>query len=534
MKGREKIMTNKIIIQKILLTLLILTLAIPAHASNYVAGDVIVVLKSQNSDGKIKASSFSSDGIGTLRAASFAQTAGAMLTKTFPALSEAKNEIFAVIHSDDANPEELSRELLKNPDVIAASPNYIVRAASTTPNDTRYSDLWGMDFINMPSAWDKETGNSSVYVAILDSGVDWTNPDLTENVASELGYNAINSSMSAIDRMGHGTHVAGTIGAVGNNNLGITGINWRVKMIPVKVLGDNGSGSVDNVISGMNYVASLLSQGYNIKALNLSLATYAKLQPTHDNLVKEPLWRAFKAIDDYNKAVIVVAAGNEAVTVGKPTTRNYYEGGELMYTPGCYVYPASFTGLNNMLSVSASNRGGSIAIYSNTNADIIAPGGDYSRDGSLILSTWPQSSTNSITGEGVSLSGQQGTSMASPHVAGAAALLAAHKPEMTAYQIKTCLLESRNMNYSEGMLDVAAALDYQENYGSTIQDIGTEPEGTEEYNDWKDYNEDPGQNILDILLGGGDDDSSSGCNGFTWGAFAVIMLYPFSKKFMSK
>ena len=525
-------MTKKIIIQKILLALVILSLAIPVYAENYVAGDVIVVLKSPNIDGKIKASSFNSDGAGTLKAASFAKTSGAILTKTFPALSEAKNEIFAVIHSDDANPEEFSRELLKNPDVIAASPNYIVRATAT-PNDTEYSYLWGMEFINMPSAWDKETGSSSVYVAILDSGIDWTNPDLSTNVASDLAYNAVNTSLSAMDDYGHGTHVAGTVGAIGNNNLGVVGVNWNVKMIPVKVLGSDGYGSVEGVIAGVNYVANLISQGYNIRALNLSLATYSRMTPTHDNLVQEPLWRAFKTIDDYNKAIIIVAAGNEAVAVGRPTTRNYYEGGELIYTPGCYVYPASFTGLNNMLSVSASDKNGELPTYSNTNANITAPGGDYNYDRSLILSTWPQSGTNSITYEGVSLEGLQGTSMASPHVTGAAALLAAHRPTMTAYQIKTCLLETRNMSYSEGMLDVAAALNYQENYSSSLAEKGNE--GVEEYNDWEDYNtpSNSNNNISDNLDGGSEDDGLGGCNGLMCGAAAIILFFPLVKKFMS-
>ena len=496
-------------LKKIILALLIISLAIPAYAENYIAGDIVVVLKSSNSDGA-----------GTLKAASFAQTNGAMLTKIFPALSETNNEIFALIHSDDADPEELSRELLKNPDVAAASPNYIVRAA-VIPNDTRYSELWGMENINMPSAWDKETGSNNVYVAIVDTGIDWENPDLTANTASELGYNALNSSSSSRDDNGHGTHVAGTIGAVGNNDLGVTGVNWNVKMIPVKVLDGDGYGTIASVIGGLNYVANLMSQGYNVRAVNNSLETYAPVKPTYDNLVREPLWRAFKVIDEYNRAVIVVAAGNHKTAVGKPTTRTEQDSGGVLFYPNYYVYPASFTGLNNMLTVSACNQSGQVSTYSNTNADITAPGGDSSGDGSLILSTWPQTLLNNILG-GVSLNAIQGTSMATPHVAGAVALLAAHDNSMTAYQIKTCILESRNMNYAEGLLDVSAAIEYQETYSSSLQ-----REGTGGYDDWRNYDANEDSN------NGTGEGSSGGCNGFTWGAFAIIMFCPLVKKFMS-
>ncbi len=501
-------------LKKIILTLLIISLALPVYAENYIAGDVIVVIKPS-----------SSDGAGTLSAASFASSTGAVLTKTFPALSEKNNEIFAVIHSDDANPEELSRELLKNPDVIAASPNYIVRAAAI-PNDTRYSELWGMENINMPSAWDKETGSDNVYVAIVDTGIDWGNPDLTANTASELGYNALNSSSSARDDNGHGTHVAGTIGAVGNNNLGITGVNWNVKMIPVKVLDSDGYGSISSVIGGVNYVASLMSQGYNVRVVNNSLETYAQLTPNYNNLVREPLWRAFKVIDEYNRAIIVVAAGNHETAVGKPTTRTEYDGNDVLFYPGYYVYPASFTGLNNMLTVSACAQNGQVSTYSNTNANITAPGGDSASDGSLILSTWPQTLLTNILGE-VSLNSIQGTSMATPHVAGAVALLAAHDNSMTAYQIKTCILESRNMNYAEGLLDVAAAIEYQEAYSSSLQ-----REGTGGYDDWRNYDA-KDNNDNNNNNNNGSDSSSGECNGFTWGAFAIIMFCPLVKKFMS-
>ena len=118
--------------------------------NSYIAGDVIVVLKSS---GEVSASSSSVKSA----ASSFAETNGTSLTKVYPALSKTGRNIFALIHSDDINPEEFSKLLLKNPNVIAASPNYIVRAA-VVPNDTYMSELWGLNAVNMPAAWDKETG----------------------------------------------------------------------------------------------------------------------------------------------------------------------------------------------------------------------------------------------------------------------------------------------------------------------------------------------------------------------------------------
>lgn len=510
-----------------LFTLIFIPLSSCSFAYDYVEGDVVVVLKNSDSGTKITASSFSENGAGISAASSFAKSSGAALTRTYPALSQAGNKIFALIHSDDIDPEEYAKELLKkNPNVIAASPNYKVRAA-VVPNDTYMSQLWGMNAINMPSAWDKETGSSTVYVAIIDSGIDWTNPDLAANTARDLGFtaNGISSSQPGFDNYGHGTHVAGTIGAVSNNGMGVAGINWYVRMIPVKVLDSNGGGTTATVIDGMDYVASLMSEGYNVRALNLSLEAYIKMTPVHDNLIAYPMWRAFKAIDEYNDAVIVVAAGNQTVKIGEATTYTKREGGSVIFERGCYAYPSSFKGLNNMISVSAANQSGNVASYSNTNADISAPGGDYYIDRSIIISTWIQSDSGALFDNGISLWGEQGTSMAAPHVAGAAALLAAHDPDMTAYQIKQCILGSAASG-AEGMLDVNAALDYQEYYGLSLASEGTEADG---YEDWRD-NDDPYEPYEPDDYGTDKKSSSGGCNFFMSGAFAVMILFAFKRK----
>ena len=117
-----------------------------------------------------------------------------------------------------------------------------------------------------------------------------------------MSYRSVAGDESdALDDYGHGTHVAGTIGATGNNGIGIAGVNWNVRMIPVKALNSSGSGSIGTVISAVNYVTDLIEQGINIRAVNLSLETYIDVEPNHDNLVGFPLWRAFKALGSGRK-----------------------------------------------------------------------------------------------------------------------------------------------------------------------------------------------------------------------------------------
>ena len=488
--------------RKILALLFVLTLAVSSSAEEYTQGDVIVVLKaSAKKAEKVSASSLS------IEASEFAQVSGASVKEFYPALSEKGGSAFMMLHSDSMDAEEFSALLMKNPNVVAVSPNYKVRAA-IVPDDTSYSECWGMDYIGAPNAWDISTGDEEVYVAIIDSGIDYTNPDLSLNVASDLGYDAFSESVTGgMDDYGHGTHVAGTIGAVGNNGLGVAGINWNVKMIPVKALDSSGSGNLSSVISAMNYVTYLIDQGFNIRAVNLSLETYLKLEPNHDSLVTFPLWRAFKILDDTNQAVIVVAAGNNSETVGQPSLFGH---GSLIPGAGYYVYPASFEGLDNMISVSALGEylGAVItAPFSNRGADIGAPGVD-------ILSTWLQSSSNNIRSDGVSLRSAQGTSMAAPHVAGAAALIASVMPSSaTAYQIKQALILSDE-------LDVYASLEYADTHFDSLAEEGT---AGRYYDDYRAYDED---DYSEPSEGG----SSGACSGLGLGISGLLVIMVLARK----
>ena len=482
--------------RKITLCALITLLAFPAYADNFVPGEVVVVLKDSGTD----------------TTASFAAASGMTVKEVYSSLSEAGGNVYALFQAQTDSPDKLARELLQNPQVLAASPNYKVYA-SVIPNDTSFSSCWGMDYINAPAAWDMATGSDTVYVAILDSGIDNTNPDLTDNVTTRYGSNFINPNNSTMDDYGHGTHVAGIIGASANNSIGIAGINWHVQMIPVKVLDNRGEGTVATVISGMNYVTNLMNQGLNIRAVNLSLETYLTLEPTHNNLVTFPLWRAFKDLDALNQAVITVAAGNYSVAVGQPTTNTRYSlRGELIYNAGDYVYPASFQGIDNLISVGAVNSDGDLASFSNTGADLLAPGVN-------ILSTWLQSSTRNVRDDGVSLTSQQGTSMAAPFVAGTAALLSSVMPGRTGYQLKRAILGGMG---ADGVLDVEEALYYQ-------SDNTNLPEASSEWTSYRDYQSYTPSNQTTTTT---NNDSSSGCNGASAGIFALLAVIPLLRKYI--
>lgn len=297
----------------------------------------------------------------------------------------------------------------KNPNVVCGK-NYIYRRLRT-PNDPNYSSLWGMTKIGAPSAWNSSTGSGSIKVAIIDTGILRTHPDLSANINinsgeisnngidddlngyidDRFGFNTINNNSNTTDAEGHGTHVAGTVGAVGNNGVGVTGVAWSTSLIPVKVLDDNGDGTSESVAAGVDYARII---GADI--LNLSLGG-----PSSDSVLQSALQSASNA-----GKLLVFAAGNE--------------GANNNITPS---YPANYS-FANSLTVAATNQSDQLASFSNygtSTVHLTAPGVD-------ILSTYLGNTYRSL----------DGTSMAAPHVAGALAIL--RSLGATASQAKACVL----------------------------------------------------------------------------------------------
>jgi len=307
--------------------------------------------------------------------------------------------------------------LEKLPNVEYACPNYIRKAAETIPSDPAYDYQWGWPKIDAPLAWDTSTGSGTVTVGVIDTGVDLEHPDLQGNLWKNLaeasgtsgvdddgngyvddidGWNAITNTPTPDDddifTPGHGTHSAGVIGAA-TNTLGGVGINWNVKIMPLKFLNAAGSGFDSDAIECIEYVIATNNAGSsNVKILSNSW-TGPGASPALQDAVED-------ARDE--GIVFVAAAGNEAFNID---------------SPGCVIAPG---GLNvvNIVTVVASDQSDSRANFSNHGRSLCA----LRAPGVSIYST--------ITVEGGSYKALGGTSMAAPHVAGVFALVLAAQPSL--------------------------------------------------------------------------------------------------------
>ena len=253
----------------------------------------------------------------------------------------------------------------QDPQVDYAEPNYL-RFIRATPDDTDYANLWGLSQINAPAAWDVETNCTSVVVAVIDSGVDYTHPDLAANIWSNTdeiadngldddnngkiddvrGWDFVFNNNDPMDFFGHGTHVAGTIGAVGNNAQGVTGVCWQAKIMPLRVFDVFGIGTVADVIEAMDY-----ARQNGARIVNASYAGPDFSQAESDGIAQ------------LNSAgvLLIAAAGNESVDIAQ--------------TPS---YPASYD-LPNIIAVAATDKSDLLAPFSNFGKSkvlVAAPGID--------------------------------------------------------------------------------------------------------------------------------------------------------------
>jgi subtilisin family serine protease len=310
--------------------------------------------------------------------------------------------------------------------IVSIQPNFYYHLVAT-PNDPEFDDpaMYGLTKISAPLAWDIETGSSSVVIANIDTGVRYTHQDLAANMwtnAGETPDNGVDDDGNGFiddyygydfryndpdpwDQHGHGTHTSGTIGAVGNNGIGIVGVSWNVKIMAIKIYsaaaGDTTSAML---INAYNYVRMMRERGVNIVATNNSYGGCAEACG-YDQATKD-------AIDAMGEAGIlnVFAAGNSGVNVD--ITPEY---------PGSYDSPSIITiGASNV----DDNR---VFNYGVVNVDLAAPGVG-------IRSTTYNSDS--------SYGNKSGTSMATPHVTGTAALIASHYPKMSAASIKATLMNT--------------------------------------------------------------------------------------------
>ncbi|KXJ98281.1 MAG: subtilisin-like serine protease [Acidobacteria bacterium OLB17] len=368
---------------------------------------------------------------------------------------EAVNGLVAIDDLDDADAAEVARQYAAFENVEYAEPNVsirlddpiqkdtprdlVFRSDSGQPNDPNFPEQWALNNLGQNGgteradidalrAWQASKGSEDVVVAVLDSGVDYRHSDLAENIWTRPasvpeyfddergrmddlhGFDGTSAAVSdndvetrisdPMDDNGHGTHCAGIIGAVGNNGIGITGVNWNVRIMPLKFLGSGGSGSTDKAIEAINYAIERKKAGVNVRVISASWGSTTRSQALEDTI---------RAAGDAG-ILFVAAAGNDGSN-----------------TDVWPHYPSSYK-LPNLISVAAVDRNDALASFSNFGAktvDLAAPGKD-------ILSTWLGDDYREASG----------TSMATPFVSGVAALIISQTPNITVKQLRKKLLDS--------------------------------------------------------------------------------------------
>ena len=412
-------------------------------------------------------------GLGDQR--SFIAGAGATSLHTFSSSGAQLLQFARGIKEGDL--KSIAAGLASDPRVQYVEANTILHTNEVKPNDPKFKDLYalkntgqgggiaGAD-IHATEAWDVSTGSRRVVVGIIDTGVDYTHPDIMPNLWTNpgesgldaaghdkksngidddhngfvddwRGWNFVNNTNNAADDNEHGTHVAGTIGAKGNDGIGVVGVNWDVSLVALKFLDASGSGSLADATRAIDYAGTL---GLTLTSNSWGGGGYSE---------------TMKAAIESNKTkgvLFIAAAGNDGV--------------DNDHSPH---YPASYA-LDNVISVAATDNRDELAnfsCYGKTSVHLGAPGVN-------IISSVP----------GGGYAALSGTSMATPHVAGAAALIKAVYPAATAADIKARLVNSvdpidalEDKAISGGRLNLASAISSDTAAPGTAFDLQATPTG---------------------------------------------------------
>ena len=366
-----------------------------------------------------------------------------------------------VVQSSGASLADMAGVLAKEGLLQSIEPNFVM-TVQLVPNDANYSELWGLDNtgqtggtadadIDAPEAWDTTTGSNNVVVAVMDTGVDYTHEDLAANmwvnpgeIASDgidndgngyiddvYGIDAYNHDSDPMDDHGHGTHVSGTIAAVGDNSIGVVGVNWAAQLMAIKIGSAAGYVSTSAAIEGINYMTMMKTQfGVNVVVDNHSWGGYG---------YSSALLTAIEESVDAG-ILFVAAAGNDAIN-----------------NDSIPAYPASYPS-DGIISVAATDHDDALAWFSNyghSSVDIGAPGVN-------IYSTLP----------GNSYGYRDGTSMAAPHITGAAALAFARNPQASLADIRAAIL---NTGDSVSALTTTTATGGRLNLNSLVDAMEPQP-----------------------------------------------------------
>ncbi len=320
--------------------------------------------------------------------------------------------------------------ILQDPNVEYAEPNYIVHTQKT-PNDPDFGRLAGMKNIKAPKAWDVRVDASSIVVCVIDTGVDYNHEDLQANmwvneeekngqpgvddddngVIDDIhGFNGINNSGDPLDDNNHGSHCAGTIAGVGDNGVGVAGVCWKAQVMACKFLSGSGSGSTADAIKCIDYAvangAKVLSNSWGGGGFSAAL------------------YESIKKAGQAGVLFVAAAGNNGSSTLSFPAK----------YCENNSVNGTNFPALKNVLAVAASDGNDQRASFSQFSLVSIKANNLVAAPGTNVLSTVIGNSYASFNG----------TSMATPHVAGAATLTWAQKPNLKVNRLKKLLVRRGN------------------------------------------------------------------------------------------